>query len=61
MLSVAFFTAMLSVIMLNIGMLGVMAPFTRVGSDLARKRYTLLERLVREKDCSLLRTFVNYG
>ncbi len=34
--------------------------FPRVGSDLTRKHYTRLERLVGDKHSSLLRKFVNY-
>ncbi len=32
----------------------------RLGSGLPCKHKTKLERLARDKDCSLLRTFVNY-
>jgi hypothetical protein len=35
--------------------------FTRVGSGLARKHWTRLEKLAREKRFSLLRKSVNYG
>jgi hypothetical protein len=34
-------------------------PFTRVGSDLAPKRLSWLERLARDKHSSLLRAIIN--